>query len=123
MSKETDRLDKFGIHNNHNLTSFGDRVWVEYRAPDYSRGGIGTVSGWKVYKIGANLGSHWLDRGAKRFGGKKADKDIMLQAIKFASNLNGEKEWVKSPFGGWISRTTADKAGVKYNKKQIVVVE
>jgi len=123
VSKETDRLDDLGIHNNHNLVSSGDKVWVDYRAPDYSRAGFGSPSGWLVFKIGKDLGNHWTERGAKVFWGLKRNKEVMVDALNFASTLNGQKEWVKSPFGGYISKATADKNKIKYAKNKIIEIK
>jgi hypothetical protein len=119
MSKESDRLNELGMHNNHNLTTQGDGVYVEFSAYE-ARSVI--PNGWTVTLVGKNLGEGWYDHGSRRFSGLKHDKKLRMKALKFASKLNNEIEWVISPFGGYISKTCADKVGVKYNKKKIIIV-
>lgn len=117
MSKETDRLDTMGIHNNHNLASRGDGIFINFHATAYRNV---TPNHWAVCKVGKNLGEASYDNGARTFSGLKRDTTLLIEVLTFASTLNNETLWVKSPFDGYISKATADKVGVKYTKKHII---
>jgi len=126
MSKETDRLREKQLYNNYDLCAVaGSVVFVDYTAPDCSRSGFGTYSGWGVtltdgrrFKDG--IGNAVSRYGSRMFRGRKADKEVVRQALAFASRYNGATKWVRSPFGGYISQATADTHGIKYPAKSII---
>jgi len=117
MSIESKKLNSRKIYNNHELASKGDRVWCEYSPSPSGRMGIGHVSGWRVHVIGKNISSAWYDHGIKVFYGKKNNKESFMDAIRLCKKLTGQSEWVLSPFGGWVSKFTADKVGFKVTKR------
>lgn len=117
---QKDKLRERKIYNNHNIAKLGDGYFVAYS----SNGGRSMLpSWWAVYHIGYKFkSSAWYEGGARTFSGKKSDKETLLRALIFASKASGQYEWVKTPFGGYVSRYTMDKVGIKYKEDQVIKI-
>lgn len=110
MSKAQDKLREQNIYNDYDIAKKGDKVFISYVI-----GGRSCLpSWWAVHKIGVNLSPDcWYCHGAKTFSGKMKS-DAFNEALKYASKLTGCSEWIKTPFGGFVSKITADKVGLVY---------
>lgn len=112
MSKTQDELRARKIHNDHAIASMGDGVMVAYAAHDPSRQGIATPHGWMVSNTKKSYPGHWTSRGMMVFHGRMKDATAKAAAFAFAAKETGERTWVRTPFGGWVSTKTAKAVGI-----------
>lgn len=110
-----------GIFNVYGIAELGDLFGV-----DESHGGQREryKSGWQVFKIGHKYEGPWYDHGSKVFLHwnhrdifKDRHAEAMQRALEFASSESGQDEWWSTPFGGWVSAATGEKAGLVPRRK------
>jgi len=118
---QKDKLRERKIYNTYDIANLGDKYFVSY-SPAQSRSCL--PSWWAVHHIGYKFrNSAWYENGARTFSGVKFDKEILFKALTFASKVSGQYEWVKTPFGDYVSRFTADKVGFKYKEDKVVKIK
>ena len=116
---QKDKLRERKIYNDYDIAKLGDKYFVSYS----TNGGRSCLpSWWGVSKVGFKFkDSAWYDNGAKTFScNKKSDIDPLMKALTFASKCSGCYEWVKTPFGGYVTKTTADTVGLKYKEDKVI---
>jgi hypothetical protein len=99
MSKLTDKLRERGVFNPHNF--YGPQPYIGQRVKGGSRDVV--PSSWQVHKAGLSLSTAWYDYGAKSFSysGVASRKEALAEAIAWASERFGIKNWAKDPFGSY----------------------
>jgi len=112
---EANKLRERKIFNGYGIADLGDKVLVCFH-----KGTSRTClpSWWGVIHIGFKpRGCAWYEHGEKTFTtNKKSNVDTLLKALKYGSKITKCYEWVKTPFGGYVSKVSADKVGFKYKK-------
>jgi hypothetical protein len=122
-NKEAVRLtNELHVFNNCQLAKLGDGVSVSFTTPERGRYGWLQNSGWSVSKEGKNLGQDWRDHNSRWFRGKKADNELLMKVLRFATDRAKCNRWVRSPFGGYVTTVTADAVGIKYRAKDVIEV-
>lgn len=118
---QKEKLRERKIYNDYEIANLGDKIYVGYSSND---GRSCFPSWWSVHYIGRKFkGSAWYEHGARTFFGKKRDTNLMIKALTFASKIINCYEWVKTPFGDYVSIFTANKVGLKYKQENIIKIK
>lgn len=119
--KQTNKLNERNIYNDYEIANLGDKLFITY---DRNGGRACLPSWWAVnYCDRAFKNEPWYTHGSKIFSANNSrDTKSLYKALLFASKINQCKEWVKTPFGGYVSKFTADKVGLKYKEKNIITI-
>jgi len=90
----------------------GDRIAILKQNADYGRGGHG--SGWHVHRVvngvpmQTDRNGHWSDHGFKYFsshrGGHAGVRAALAEAIAWAINRYGQREFVRNRWGDYVER-------------------
>jgi len=112
---QKDKLRERKIYNTHNIAKLGDKIFVTYSR---NEGRSVLPSWWAVSHTDRNFkDTAWYENGARTFNcHKKSDIEPFTKALSFASKVTGCYEWVRTPFGGYVSKYTAEKARLKFKK-------
>lgn len=105
MSKRTDAWRAVRLYNIHGF--YAGRPYISYQAGENGR--VYRPAGWRVYKQGENLATHWMDSGARVFtihgqpGTRLTERRWAAhsEAVRWASERFGISDWMKDPYGGW----------------------
>ena len=120
--KQIDELRERKMFNDYAIAQKGDKICVSFSR----NGGRSCLPPWwAVWHIEKNFkNTAWYQNGAEIFScNTKSDKEPFYKALHFASRVTDCYEWIKTPFGGYVSIFTANKANLKYRKKSIIKVE
>jgi len=98
MSKLADKLSARGVYNPYYF--YGNEPYVGWA----QNGGRSVLPPWfSVNKHGEKLSEAWYEHGSKCFSyyGKDSKPKALADAISWASERFGIKEWARDPFGSW----------------------
>lgn len=120
MSKQADALRERKIFNDGEVSKLGDEIFIQY----CRNGGRSVLPPWWIVHHATKHFKDvpWYTDGGKTFAcNLKNDVAPFMDALAFASKLVNCYAWVKTPFGGYVSKNTANKVGIKY--KKVITVE
>lgn len=113
---QKDALRNRKIYNDLEIAELGDQVFVGFA----TNGGRSILpSWWAVCVVGKSFkDAPWYAHGAKTYSySGRADKvDMLTVALAYASQVAGCEHWVLTPYGGYVTKNTADKVGLIYQK-------
>jgi hypothetical protein len=102
MAITKEQMRSVGVYNAHNFAN--GAIFVDYTPRDTGRGGFSAK--WQVCWAGhvTDPKAHWADYGKKTFNvfGKDEKETARLEAIAWATEKYGIKEWAKTPFGSYM---------------------
>ena len=97
-------MEEAKIHNSHNIASLTkDKIFICFTPAMTGRGSF--PAGYSIVHIGHKTDpkGHWRDYGDKTFniGGRADKEEALAEAIAWANERFGKREWVRDPYGSY----------------------
>lgn len=93
------------------LPAAADQFYISFQPNTYGRGGQSANFHVIHTRIKTDPQGHWMDNGHKSFLIFTKDKEATrLEAIEWANQRFGARDWVRDPFGSYQQRAVLDAA-------------